>query len=118
MPMQNVMRQAERSRASATTRPSRRAGRPAAGLRAITVRGLPAELSAELARLRRERRLSFNRLVIELLAERLGLAGRPAAEQRPPDELDRLAGVWKAEEADAFNHAVAEVRRVDDELWR
>ena len=116
--MQNVMHTTERPRVSGAPRPSRHAGRRAGVVRAITVRNLPADLSAELARLRRERRLSLNQLVIQLLAERLGMAGRAASGQRPPDELDQLAGAWRTAEADVFDHAVAEVRRVDDELWR
>ena len=118
MKMHDVMRASGRRRTHTTRRPVRRGGSTAGAVRAITVRDLPAELSVELSRLRRQRGLSFNRLVIELLAERLGLSGRPAAGQRPPDEVDQLAGAWSAEEADALDRAVAEARRVDDELWR
>lgn len=32
--------------------------------------------------------------------------------------LARLAGTWSAEEFDAFETAVAETERVDEELWR
>lgn len=96
-------------------RRGRRAGRKPLG--AITLRQLPPVLAAELLRRSRAAGLSLNRLVIELLAERLGLAGEPPAHERPTDTIDQLAGAWNRDEAAAFDRALAETRRVDDELW-
>lgn len=32
-------------------------------------------------------------------------------------DLDHLAGTWSKEEADEFDEALAEQRRIDPELW-
>jgi hypothetical protein len=91
--------------------------RKKAPAQAITLRQLPSRLAAELVRQSRTRRLSLNRLVIELLSEHLGLVHGHASSERAPDEVDALAGRWSAEDADAFDRATAAGRQIDDELW-
>lgn len=84
--------------------------------RAITLR-LTAGLTAELVRRSRERGTSLNLIATELLTERLGLAKSPVPD-RVPDAIDALAGSWSDAEADAFNESLAEIRHVDDEIWK
>ena len=49
-----------------------------------------------------------------MLEEALGLTSGPKMRQH---DLDHLAGTWSQEEADEFDAALAEQRRIDPELW-
>jgi hypothetical protein len=53
----------------------------------------------------RQKKISADEEVIELLAERVG-------------DLDRFIGSWTSEEAREFDEALAELRRIDPELWK
>lgn len=94
----------------------RRAVRAPRPIRAITVRNIPDELARRLAGHARERGVSLNRAVIELLAERLGLSGRPVRE-RAHHDLDALAGSWTAEAAAEFDRHLKGLRQIDREIW-
>jgi hypothetical protein len=81
---------------------------------ALTLRNLPPALHRRIRRLARERRISLNRAVIELLEQR---AVEPAAKP-PHDDLDFLVGAWSADEAAAFEEELARQRTIDPELWK
>lgn len=86
-------------------------------MKAITLRNVPPEVARRIERKSQELGLSLNKTVLRLLEERLipGSA-RPVAPERHRD-LDDLAGAWSQEEADEFDAALAEQRRIDPELW-
>lgn len=85
-------------------------------MKAITLRGLPPELGKLIVKRAAESGQSLNRVVIDLLEQGSGLRRKP----RPVlhHDLDRLAGSWSAEEADAFEQDLTRQRRVDAELWK
>jgi len=85
-------------------------------MKAITLRNLPPELEKRVEAKARELGLSLNKTVIRLLEEHLGPRSTPLAPQRCHD-LDHLAGSWTAEEAEEFDRALDEQRRIDPELW-
>ena len=85
-------------------------------MKAITLRNLPKELALRIARVARERGISLNRAVIDMLQ---AAGGSPAA-PRPPvahRDLDALFGVWSPEDLDGFNASLASQRGIDPGIW-
>ena len=83
-------------------------------MHAITLRNIPRELQEAIKRRARREGLSLNKTVQRMLEEVVGL--KPSSSMQHHD-LDHLAGTWSDEEADAFDAALAEQRRIDPELW-
>jgi hypothetical protein len=84
------------------------------GMRHLTVRNVPLDLGAALQREKRRRGSSLNQTVIDLLRQSLGV-GRDAPRR---SGLAQLAGTWSAEEHARFESAVADLERLDADLWR
>lgn len=87
-----------------------------AAMRTITLRNLPAELESRLEAKATELGWSLSKTVTRLLEEQLLPSSPPLGGRRHRD-LDHLAGVWSPEEADEFDRALREQRRIDPELW-
>ncbi len=86
----------------------------------FTVRGIDDALERRLRGEAKRRGLSLNRTTLDVLRQGLGLRGAAvAAGSRPVPytDLDHLAGTWSAEEAQAFDRALDDIRRIDRELW-
>ncbi len=83
--------------------------------KAITLRNLPPEVARLVREKARAEGISLNQAVIRVLEAQLGGRARTEAVHH---DLDALAGAWSAAEAAAFEQALAEGRRVDEELWR
>jgi len=86
-------------------------------MKAITLRNIPANVAKAIQDKAREAHASMNRAVVLLLEERLGL-GTDKKKERIHHDLDHLMGTWSAEEADEFDRALREQRRIDPELWK
>jgi hypothetical protein len=56
--------------------------------------------------------------VIERLIKRGITAERQAARAQRYHDLDNLAGIWNAEEADAFRAATTDFAQIDTTLWQ
>lgn len=84
-------------------------------MKTLTLRRLRPELAREIERKARESRSSLTQAAIALLEKGAGLARKG---EREFHDLDRFFGTWSKEEADAFDAAVAEQRRIDPELWK
>lgn len=83
--------------------------------RAITVRGVSADLARVIRRRADESGESVNRVVIRLLEEGAGVAKKRKSVLH--HDLDRFIGAWSRAEADTFDRALQEQRKVDRELW-
>lgn len=79
----------------------------------LTLRNVPPDVMATLAREARRLGTSQNATVIHLLRRSLGLADQPY-----DNGLGRYAGDWSAREFDEFTGATAMFEQVDEELWR
>lgn len=81
----------------------------------LTIRGVPEDIKRELEHRARAAGLSVNRLVLNMLADR----ARPTAEEktRRREAIRRLAGSWTPEEIAHFKERLAEMRRIDEEMW-
>jgi len=85
-------------------------------MKAITLRNLPPQLERAVHKKAREKKLSFNKAVIALLEES---AGRQNSKETVRyHELDPLCGSWSKDEAEQFDRALVEQRRIDPKLWR
>lgn len=82
-------------------------------MRHLTIRNVPPDLARRLEEEKRARGRSLNQTVLDLLSQAVGL-GRG----RRSNGLAQLAGAWSGKEHDAFERAVAETERIDEELWR
>jgi hypothetical protein len=76
----------------------------------MTIRGVPEEVAGKLLRLSRERGLSLNGTVLEILSQAVGTDARR-------ERLARYA-TWTPEELAQVEDSVAAQRVVDDSLWR
>lgn len=86
-------------------------------MKAITIRNIPPDLARLIRQRAKAERTSLNRTVIHLLEESVG-GPKKAGPEGPYYDLDPLAGRWTAEEAAAFNAALAGQRQIDSELWK
>jgi plasmid stability protein len=71
-------------------------------MKAITLRNIPPAVEKAIRARARQKKISLNQAVIELL-------------QEPVGDLDRFIGSWTSEEAREFDEALAEIRRIDPE---
>lgn len=76
-----------------------------------TIRNIPKRLDLRIRGQAEQQGVSLNKAALEVLAR--GVDMDPAAEHH---DLDDLAGTWIDDPA--FDEAVAEMDRVDEELWR
>ena len=81
----------------------------------LTVRGVPEDVKEELERRARELGLSLNRVALNLLCE--GARPTEADKARRRAALQRLVGSWTPDEVAEFKERLAEMRRIDEEMW-
>ncbi|MBP9146702.1 MAG: hypothetical protein KBF21_05285 [Thermoanaerobaculia bacterium] len=82
---------------------------------AITLRKLPPHVAEAVRKRAAEQKTSLNRAVIGLLEESTSIAAGATKEER--HELDALCGAWSPSEARNFDRALADLRRLDPDLW-
>jgi hypothetical protein len=84
-------------------------------MKAITLRNIPPKVQKGIRERTRQKRISANRAVIELLQERLEVP------QRGKDglyhDLDHLFGTMSAEEADELTRFVQETREANKQFF-
>jgi plasmid stability protein len=78
----------------------------------FTIRGVPERVGARLRQLARQEGRSINAVAVEALARGIGLT----EEEQIFTDLDDLSGTW-VEDA-SFDRAIAEMDKVDEELWK
>jgi len=77
-----------------------------------TIRGIPETLDAALRERARAGGKSLNEVAIEALIEGAGVASTP----RKRRNFEHIAGTWKEDKA--FDEAIADQDRIDEELWK
>jgi plasmid stability protein len=77
-----------------------------------TIRNVPKSLDAELRRRAQEQRKSLNEVAIEALAHGAGISH----ERMPKRDLSDIVGTWHHDPA--FDEAIADQDKVDEEMWR
>lgn len=81
----------------------------------MTLRGIDDRISNALKEQAKKEGTSVNSLTLKLLKEKLGLEKQKR--NLLYDDLDHLAGTWSAEQAAAFEEAVAGFEKVDEKMW-
>jgi len=85
-------------------------------MKAITLRNIPAEVQRAIREKARQKRISANKAVIELLEERIG---RVRSEKKTVyHDLDHLAGTWTRKQAAEFERTLEMLRPIDEDLWK
>ena len=79
---------------------------------AITFRNLPPEIDSAIRRRAEKDDISLNQAVIRLLSETIH-----PPKNKTYHDLDYLAGIWTKTEADEFDAALAEQRKVEPTSW-
>ncbi|MBI4603082.1 MAG: hypothetical protein HY721_14080 [Planctomycetes bacterium] len=87
-------------------------------MKTITLRNLPREIVRAVEQKARRERISLTKAVVRLLEEAAGLRKERKPEEVLHHDLDWLAGSWTKEEAQAFEGALQEQRKIDPELWK
>jgi hypothetical protein len=77
-----------------------------------TIRSVPAAIDRALRRRAKQEAKSLNAVAVEALARGLELDAKPVEYA----ELDALIGSWQ--EDPAFDRAIADFERVDEEAWK
>lgn len=77
-----------------------------------TIRAVPAAIDQALRRRARQEAKSLKAVVVEALARGLELDAQPVEHT----DLDALIGSWQ--EDPAFDRAIADFERVDEEAWK
>ena len=84
----------------------------------LTIRGFDDELTERIRQLALREGISLNRAVLKLLRRGAGLGERNGGPEVVGDSLDHLIGNWTANEAAEMNQALADLSRIDDEMWK
>jgi hypothetical protein len=77
-----------------------------------TIRGVPETVDAALRERARVAGKSLNEVAIEALSEGVGVANI----KRKRRNFDHIAGTWKEDKA--FDEAIADQHRIDEDLWK
>jgi len=86
-------------------------------MKSITVRGVDDDLDEKLREKAREKGVSINQVVIDLLKEQLGLRKKKKFTVVYSD-LDHLFGRWSEDEFQRIQGKVDAERVVDMDLWK
>ncbi len=85
-------------------------------MKALTLRKIPREVARKIQERARAERISATKAVLRILEEALGLARkRPAPVEN--HDFDFLFGTWTKKQADEFDAALREMRKVDPKDW-
>lgn len=80
----------------------------------ISLRNLPKDVEAAILEISKREGISRNKATLRLLEASIHKPGKKA---RLNHDFDQFFGTWSAAEADAFDAALADMRRVDPADW-
>ncbi|MDP8982498.1 MAG: hypothetical protein M3O35_18110 [Acidobacteriota bacterium] len=79
-------------------------------MKAISLRNLPKEVERAILDISRREGISLNKATIRLLEAQLRQPSQNS-------DFEEFSGTWSSAEADAFDAALAEMRKVDPADW-
>ncbi len=82
----------------------------------LTLHALDDRLTAKLRSKAKREKKSLNQTAKELLSQALGLTPTKPAGHRA--EFQALSGIWTAQEARAFEQAIAPFSAIEEALWK
>jgi len=84
-------------------------------MKSISVHGIDEEMEKAIKERAKNEGKSVNKIVKELVARSLGMAGRPPDNRA---EFEDLCGVWTEEQASEFMELIADLEVVDAKEWQ
>jgi plasmid stability protein len=82
------------------------------GCMQYTIRNIPSSVDAALRQRAQEQGKSLNEVTVEALARGAGISG----DRIPKRDLSDIVGTWQKDPA--FDEAIADQDKVDEEMWR
>ena len=83
-------------------------------MKTLTVRNIPDDVTALLKENARTTGASMNSTVVRILADGV----RPRKRRRPINDFSKYCGGWSQKDFDAFETAVAECEKINEESWK
>lgn len=84
----------------------------------LTLSEFDDDLVAAIRHVAERDRTSESQAALKLLRKGAGLEGGETANGKVGNSLDDFIGTWTKEEAEEFDAAVAELRVIDESMWR
>ena len=84
----------------------------------IVLSGFDDELAASIRQVAEREHISVEQAALKLLRNGARLEVKPKPAGKIGNSLDEFIGTWTKEEAAEFDAAVAELRVIDEEMWR
>lgn len=84
-------------------------------IKALTIRKMPDEVADAVQGRAEENQISFSKALVTLLQEHLS---EHQSKQKKKRDLSWFTGKWSEEEAQNFDKALKEQRRIDPEMWK
>lgn len=85
-------------------------------MKAVTIRGVEAEVAEKLKSTAAKQGKSINQLALDILKESLGFK-KEKKHSRRYEDLDDLFGRWSEAEFNEIQSKINHARKVDPELW-
>jgi hypothetical protein len=82
----------------------------------LTIRKIPSPVEKAIREKAAREHVSLNKAVVGMLEE--SVTGRQTAKARRYNDLDWLFGTWNKKQLDDFQKRLAEIRKIDPELWQ
>lgn len=86
-------------------------------MKAMTIRGLDAEMSQKIKTMAIAQKKSVNQLVLDVLRQSVGMQKKKRY-TITYDDLDDLFGSWSDEEFERIQKRIENQRKIDPELWK
>jgi len=86
-------------------------------LKAITIRGIPAEIEKKIRKEAKKKGISLNRALVAFLEKAAGVKGQDKNKTLYHD-LDHLSGLWNEEETRTFQKNLEFQRKIEEDLWK
>ena len=87
-------------------------------LNQLVLSGFDDDLAASIRRVAEREKTSFDQAALQLLRKGAELDDRANGSGKIGSSLDEFFGTWTKEEAAEFDAAVAELRVIDESMWR
>ena len=84
----------------------------------LTLNALDEDLVSTIQRLAERDDIPEDQAAVKLIRKGAGLEDETSANGKIGNSLDEVIGTWTEEEAAEFDAAVAELRVVDESMWR
>ncbi|MEK6620979.1 MAG: antitoxin [Planctomycetota bacterium] len=82
----------------------------------MTIRGIDDEVAKLLKDRAKSEEMSVNGIILKMVKESLGIEKKKRI--KIYHDLDHLAGTWSEKDAKEFQERVADMEKIDEELWK